>query len=229
MSITRKINPHKFKYSMDNKPLDKVSEFKDLGIIVTDNLSWDAHIGAITKKANRNLWLIKRMLGYQAPIKAKKILYVSLVRSLLEYGSQLWNSPTTKNLRIIESVQRRATKYILNDGESTYKSRLTLTNLIPLSYRRELLDLSFIHPSIHGHYGRNFKDMFLFRQHRCTTRSAKETNMIKPSSNLLAKGQLSYGINFLIMSGTCPTIMGPRSLKTRFYFIIIVSCITDTI
>ena len=125
MSITRKVNPHRFKYSMDRKPLSKVSQFKDLGIIISDNLTWDTHIGVITNKANRNLWLIKRTLGFQAPTKAKKILYVSLVRSVIEYGSQLWNPSNVRSLKILESVQRRATKYILNDGDSSYKSRLT--------------------------------------------------------------------------------------------------------
>ena len=69
---------------MDRKPLSKVSEFKDLGIIISDNLTWDAHIRAITKTANRNMWLIKRMLGFQAPTKAKTILYDLLLRSVIE-------------------------------------------------------------------------------------------------------------------------------------------------
>ena len=43
----------------------------------------------------------------------------------------------------IERVQRRATKYILNDYTSSYKTRLILLNLLPLMYLFELHDILF--------------------------------------------------------------------------------------
>ena len=184
MSITRKINPHKFQYSMNNLAISRVTEFRDLGVIITDNMTWDKHVGTITKKANRNLWLIKRTLGYLAPTKAKKLLYVSLVRSILEYASQLWNPSGIKNIKIIESIQRRATKYILNISypiNIPYISRLAQTNLMPLSYRREILDLNFIHQGINGKFGMVFTNMFPYRLYRRATRLSGEKNMLKPS------------------------------------------------
>ena len=44
---------------------------------------------------------------------------------------------------ILERVQRRATKFILNDYTSSYKSRLTQINLFPLMYQYKLNDLLF--------------------------------------------------------------------------------------
>ena len=43
----------------------------------------------------------------------------------------------------LEKVQRRASKYILGDRESDYRSRLITLNLLPLMYWLELQDLIF--------------------------------------------------------------------------------------
>ena len=55
-----------------------------------------------------------------------------------------------KDILTIERVQRRATKYILNDFifTSCYKTRLLKLNLLPLMYMFELQDLLFTIKSI---------------------------------------------------------------------------------
>ena len=70
-----------------------------------------------------------------------------MVRSILEYGSVIW-SPTFKYLILtIEKIQRRATNYILsntkrpNPRHANYKERLLQLNLLPLTFRREIIDI----------------------------------------------------------------------------------------
>ena len=67
-------------------------------------------------------------------IADKKMLYLSLVRSQLMYCS-----PVVK----LEKVQRRATKYIVNDYSLDYYSRLRALELLPLMYQLELNDILF--------------------------------------------------------------------------------------
>ena len=88
-------------------------------------MHWNLHINTIVKKANRNLWFIRRMVGPLAPISAKKSLYLALVCSILEYCSIIWHPISRHNLKHIESVQRRATKMITNRPYATYNERLT--------------------------------------------------------------------------------------------------------
>ena len=75
----------------------------------------------------------------------RKSLYPSLVRSKLSYCSQLWRPHLVKNILCLESVQRRATRYIINDysRHTSYKSRLINTKLLPLMYWLELQDVLF--------------------------------------------------------------------------------------
>ena len=53
-----------------------------------------------------------------------------------------------KEILNIERVQRRATKYILNDYTSCYKTRLIKLKLLPLMYLFELQDILFAIKSI---------------------------------------------------------------------------------
>ena len=74
----------------------------------------------------------------------KKRLYVSLVRSHLTYCSQLWRPRLIKDIKRLEQVQRRCTKFILQDYSPTYKSRLRALNLLPLMLWYELQDIMFL-------------------------------------------------------------------------------------
>ena len=59
------------------------------------------------------------------------------------YCSQLWRPNLIKDIFSLERVQRRATKYILSDYSTDYKSRLINLKLLPLMYIYELNDIIF--------------------------------------------------------------------------------------
>ena len=75
---------------------------------------------------------------------AKNKLYLSLVRSQLTYCSHVWRPSQIKHIKLLESVQRRATKFIMNNYELDYKSRLVSLNLLPLMFWYELADIMFL-------------------------------------------------------------------------------------
>ena len=74
--------------------LEEVTHEKDLGITFESNGSFDKHIDNIVLNANRNLGIIKRTFQ-QIDQEMLVVLYKSLVRPILEYGSQVW-SPLKK-------------------------------------------------------------------------------------------------------------------------------------
>jgi hypothetical protein len=169
LSITQQIQ-HDSTYTLEGTPIAKKDSMCDLGLEVTTNLKWTEHINKIVKKANQRLGLIIRTLGYNAPLKAKKMAYISLVRSILETSSQVW-SPTDKdNITKIEKVQRKATSFILNNphitkpGYKNYHERLLETGLLPLTYRREIADLAFL--CIHKHNTNTSINEFLTENRR---------------------------------------------------------------
>ena len=76
-------------------------------------------------------------------ILAKKNLYNSLVCSQFSYCSIIWRAQLIKDNKFIENVQRHATKYILSDFSSDYRSRLISLNMLPLMMQFEFNDLMF--------------------------------------------------------------------------------------
>ena len=122
--------------------------------MVASDLTWKVHVDS--KKANRSLSYIKRTCAVQA----KKLLYLTMVRSKLEVGVPVWSSHRKENLMKIEGVQRRATRFIPR-SDIGYKNRLSACGLMPLSLRREMLDPSFLFKCRQGFYSLDLSD-FLF-------------------------------------------------------------------
>ena len=91
-----------------------------------------------------------------------KLLYVSLVRPILEYGCVLWNLAYNIHSDKIESVQKQFLLFALrrsygrNDHLPSYLRRLMLIDLPTLSNRRVVLGISFVNNLINGFVDSDF-------------------------------------------------------------------------
>jgi len=113
-------------------------------------LSWREHVKNILSRAYKTLNLIRYSLSSGHSPQIKKILYLSLVHSQLTYCSQIWHPHLLKVIIILEKIQHRATKYILNDFTSDYRSRLIALKILPLMMQLELYDVMFLIRSLKG-------------------------------------------------------------------------------
>ena len=93
-------------YIINDNKITAVMVHRDLGVTISSDQSWSQHIK-------------RTFSSYHSPGK-KKILYISLVKSQILYCSQIWRPRLIKNIKILEQVQRRATKWILKDCEMDY-------------------------------------------------------------------------------------------------------------
>ena len=57
-------------------------------------------------------------------------LYHTLVRSNLEYCPSVWSPSTVSDTKAIESIQRAATRYILNYPEIKYDQRCNMLHFL---------------------------------------------------------------------------------------------------
>jgi len=135
-------------YTISNNTVISKQHHKDLGVTLSVNLEWSTHHDIILSKAYKILGLIRRTFSPLIQPLTKTQLYVSLVRSQLTYCSSIWRPHLIKDINKLEQLQRRATKYILNDFISDYKTRLLKLNLLPLMYIFELFDIMFFIKSI---------------------------------------------------------------------------------
>ena len=142
--LRRKRTVIEHNYTLQDKILERATPLSDLGLIVDERLNWNYHIVHVTNKANQRLGLVKRTLGYNMSREIKLQCYKSMVQPILEYGKTIWSNCSRRNIKKIE--HRRGTRYIINDyqNEIDYRTRLSTCNLLPLTFRRTYLDLSFL-------------------------------------------------------------------------------------
>lgn len=76
----------------------------DLGIVISNDLSWSAHHNLLLSKAYSKLSLIRHTFSHNTPVSVKKTLYLFLTRSQLVYGSQLWRPMLLKDIKAIERL-----------------------------------------------------------------------------------------------------------------------------
>ena len=179
LSITRSKNPFLFDYTLNGTKLERVQEFIDLGVTLDSHLNWNKHVTKLINKAKRIMGLIKRSIGYKAPQSVKRQLYISLVRSQLEYCTPVWSGLSKENTTAIERVQRAATRYILDFPNKNYKERLAELTLMPLSYRRELFDVNFMFKCINNEYNVILSNYVSFtRDNTVNTRNTSDPTML---------------------------------------------------
>ena len=123
---------------------------KDLGLVISSNLSWHDHIVSRVNSSMRSLNHLKRSIPFHVPKTIKLNLYKSYVLSSLLYCSPVWH-PNITQLNLLEKVQARATKWICG-SEKHYKDRLQELKLLPISFRLQLDDLVLFNRLLCGIY-----------------------------------------------------------------------------
>ena len=81
----------KFEYYVDGQSLTRVDSMIDLGVTLTTSMTSKNHILKMVSKAQSMSGLVKRTLGFNAPVSIKLQSYLSHVRSLLGYCTPLWS------------------------------------------------------------------------------------------------------------------------------------------
>jgi hypothetical protein len=126
-------------YQLDQHILEQVKTNSYLGLNISDDLKWSSHISKITSKASCTLGFLRRNLC-QCPQECKKCI--------------IWDLYTNKNIDKLESIQKRAARFIKQD----YKSRESgcVTNMLkdlefkPLQERRKHIRLTMFYKVVEG-------------------------------------------------------------------------------
>ena len=153
LRVTRKHSQIVYPYKLHDTLLESSDCERDLGILTSTDLSWSKHVDYQCAKASKTLGYVRRSTFDITDAAARRTLYLTLVRTQLLYGSQIWAPQTINLIQRTERLQRRATKYILNlpfRCDTSHNQRLLLLDLLPLCYWHELLDMVLFYKLTHG-------------------------------------------------------------------------------
>jgi len=119
-----------FSYQLEGRYLEKVSEGKDLGVVVRNDLKVSKHCSHAYAKANKLLGVINRTICYKSPDILLQ-LYKSLVRQHLEYCTSAWSPYYNKDKQLLERIQhRKELPYYFTQCPWSLEARWYCSNLI---------------------------------------------------------------------------------------------------
>ena len=153
MLITRKRRcslSNQFCLTLQSVPLDRVFQFKYLGVIICHNLCWSAHISDIAARSKKIIGLIYRKFYRFCNTITLRKLYLTLVRRILEYCCHIWDPFLSKDIEVLESVQKFAAKVCTKRWHEPYTSLRNSLLLPLLKERRAVLKLTVVYKCLNG-------------------------------------------------------------------------------
>jgi hypothetical protein len=131
-------------FAFDDQELEVVEEMRVLGITITSDINWATNTHNMVTRANKKLWVLRRLKNSGAKQVDLVDIYCKQVRSLLEFGLPAWHGGITNGEKIdIERIKKSACHIILGGYYTSYKNALKTLCLDPLSVRRDSLCLTF--------------------------------------------------------------------------------------
>lgn len=123
----------------------------DLGVCIDTDLNFDEQRKVKIEKANGMVGAMRRAFKFLDSYTFKKI-YKPMVRSHLETAIPVWFPYLNKDINLLESVQKRATKMVPGTKGMEYEERLRFLELPTLVYRRHRGDLIEMYKMLNGLY-----------------------------------------------------------------------------
>ena len=146
---------HNFVYTLGNVPLDFVHNEKDLGVTFNTSLAWSEHCNSLYSKTSRLLGLLRRSCNFMKNSRQRRSLYIAIIRSQFEHCSIIWSPGDITSMDKLESIQKRAIKWIFSEEYASYDKNLYYLrckelDLLPICGRMKLNDMKAFHKIIHN-------------------------------------------------------------------------------
>lgn len=159
-----------FDYRIGTVIIDKVDRIRDLGFLITKDLSFESHCNLIVSKAIKMVHNIFRALSTKDAMVLVKA-YKTFIRPLVEYGTVVFNPHKKMTSDKIERIQSNFTRKawirvngLRYDSIPSSHNRNVKLGLTSLSERRRRFDLIMVHKILFGRCGLNHNEFFTFRR-----------------------------------------------------------------
>ena len=190
--------------TFDNSVISPSPNVRDLGVIIDPTLNWRLHIQTTYKKCKQLCsWILS--VFYTRNRNCMMTLFNSLVRSKLEYCSEVWSPFKIKDINTVEQIQRSFTSRIEGLNKLNYWERLHELGILSLQRRRErniiiqLWKIKFkINPNTIN---------IEFKEHK---RSTAVRAIIKPIPKVRGMLLTQYDQSFVVRSARLWNAMPPR-------------------
>ena len=151
LSVKHTDNRSSHFYTLHGQVLKSVPNNPYLGVIFSDDMSFNTHIRKVCAKASRTLGFLNRNLK-NCPQKFRETAYISMCRSVLEYAAPIWDPYLQGEVDQLERIQRKGARFVTRD----FRQRSSVTSMMhdlewePLAERRTKARLILMYLIING-------------------------------------------------------------------------------
>ena len=146
MIITNKRKVNNVNLTLYGQPLQKVSEFKYLGLWLDNKYTWKTHIQHLETKCKKVINLLRAVAGcnWGADKQALMDIYKALMRSAIDYGCIIYGAAAKTTLQKIDRLQYRALRICTGLMKTTpINAVLIEAGETPLAIRRDKFSLTY--------------------------------------------------------------------------------------
>ena len=112
LTVSRKHFVYAPPITMLDTVIPKEKSHRHLGLILQSNGKWQEQINDMLVRSKRRLDIL-RANTYTLNRQTLEILYITFIRPLLEYGSEVWDNCTAEEKEKLENVQLQAARVVL--------------------------------------------------------------------------------------------------------------------
>jgi hypothetical protein len=152
--------------------------FKLLGVLLDEFLSFDSHIDHVCSKIAKSLFCINRVKNF-IDEKTRKTLYFAMVHSHLVYCLSIYSCANSTSLNKLRLKQKEAIRIICNSGYRDHTAPLfAKQNILPFDKLIQLSTLKFMHSFIHNQLPLSFHGMWIFNRERQPDRDLRNADLL---------------------------------------------------
>ena len=117
--------------SLGTSNIQQVSEHKVLGVTLDSELNWHSHLNSLSKRLSKNVYLLSRLRKF-ATKEALKLFFDAHINSFVNYASTIWDNCSGEYMKRINSIHRRAIKFLLPNPNISTDDKFKELNILPL-------------------------------------------------------------------------------------------------
>ena len=174
---------------LNNFPLNQVREFKYLGLICDESLSWNKHIERLLVKVGKMVGFLGR-LRRSLNESVVNSVYKALIVPYFDYGDLIYGSAFNKYVDKLQKVQNRAARIILRVKPESHVSVAEMHNALGwqfLDKRRHNHTTVFMYKVMHDLTPAYLQNEFEFAPQYYSSRLGEKLLLPKPRTNALKK------------------------------------------
>ena len=218
------LNPLQISLSIDQSPVKQVSKHRILGVIIDDQLRWDAHVNNLTKRISQKVFLLSK-LRYLVDLSSCKLFFNCHVRSHIDYASVIWDGCSLAISRNLASLHRRCAKFLLPIANMSVEEKQKSLGILNLQEQFLFNKAVFMFRALNGLAPHYIESLFHKKKFMYSNSKYNELTLPRPRIDLF-KSCISFS-GSMVWNNLCTSVKLSPSLfvfKKRLSSILLSRC-----